>query len=275
MIVQRIRKALDVEAGCLPVAEVRIGLGYTAVLLESGEMGLSYTPRTAPAPGCCALPAAGRLAGQPARELLCLLEDSAPLERAVGLATANALLARRGHPGAVGGDVLGAIALRPEDRVGMVGHFAPLVARLRGKVAALTIFEQGAGRVADMQPAARASDLLPECTVAIVTATALLGDDLDGLLRAAARCREVVLLGPSTPLLPEVLADERVTWLSGVVVTDPRALLRVVSEGGGTREFGLFVRRLNLRVGGGPERAGGATTRSDLRCASAEGRMPP
>lgn len=275
MILRRIREGLVREATGVLAAEVRIGLGYTAVLLESGEAGLAYTPRAALSAGCCALPAAGRLGGQPARELLRYLEAPMPLERALGLAATNALLARRPHQGAVEGDVLAAVPLRSEDRVGMVGHFAPLVPRLHERVASLTIFEKAAGWVAGMQPAERAADLLPTCTVALITATALLGDDPGALLQAAARCREVVLLGPSTPLLPEVLAEEGVTWLSGVVVTDPGAVLRVVSEGGGTREFGPFVRRVNLRVGGGPEGAGGTAVRCTARCAPAEERMSP
>lgn len=169
----------------------------------------------------------------------------------MGLATANALLAGRSMPDVVEGDVLDAIALTATDRVGMVGHFVPLESRLRAKVASLTIFEKAHRRGTGILPAERAVDLLPTCTVAIVTATVLLGEDPDPLLRATAACREVVLLGPSTPLYPEAFAGGPVTWLSGVVVANPLAVLRVVSEGGGTRECGPFIRRVNLRVGGG------------------------
>ena len=38
------------------------------------------------------------------------------------------------------------------------------------------------------------------------------------------------------------------TLLSGVVVTDPVAALRVVSEGGGTRQLGPHVRKVTVKV---------------------------
>jgi len=251
MILRRIREGLEREAAGLRAAEVRIGLGYTAVRLDSDRVGLAYTPREGAPAGCCALPDAGRLAGQPARDLLGRLEAPALLERTVGLATANALLGGRSMPDAVEGDVLDALALTASDRVGMVGHFVPLESRLRAKVSSLTIFEKAHRRGAGILPAERALDLLPACTVAIVIATVLLGEDPDPLLRATTACREVVLLGPSTPLYPEAFAGGPVTWLSGVVVANPLAVLRVVSEGGGTRECGPFIRRVNLRVDGG------------------------
>ena len=82
------------------------------------------------------------------------------------------------------------------------------------------------------------------------TATTLTNGTIDALLGAAADCREVVLLGPSTPLTPEVFAEppRRVSLLSGSVVTDSAGLLRVVARGGGTRDFGTSVAKINVRV---------------------------
>lgn len=55
-------------------------------------------------------------------------------------------------------------------------------------------------------------------------------------------------LGPSTPILPEVFGARGVTLLSGVRVADRERAMRVVSEGGGTRQFGGAVKKLTLRV---------------------------
>jgi len=49
------------------------------------------------------------------------------------------------------------------------------------------------------------------------------------------------------PLLPAPFAKRGVTLLSGVVVEKPEKLLRIVSEGGGTRQFGDAVRKLSIR----------------------------
>ena len=191
------------------------------------------------------------MAGRDAAELLAYLTSADALERAVGLATANALIGMREVENTCEGDVLDVLALRHGDRVGMVGYFGPLVPRVESKVASLTVFERGQGWTAGVQPAERAVDLLPSCTVALITSTTLITESLDALLEAAAGCRVVALLGPSTPLLSKAFAGTPVTWLSGTMVTHPMDVLRVVSEGGGTREFSPFSRKVNIHIARG------------------------
>jgi len=75
------------------VQDVRIGLGYSAVELDTGCAGVAWTPKDA-ASSCTHLGVAGTLAGSPTREILLMLVDpTSALARAVGLAAANALLA--------------------------------------------------------------------------------------------------------------------------------------------------------------------------------------
>jgi hypothetical protein len=72
---------------------------------------------------------------------------------------------------------------------------------------------------------------------------------MDLLIEVAVQgCRDVVLLGPSTPLLPEIFKSLGVTMLSGLIVTDPSGILQVVSEGGGMRAFGDYVKKVNIRI---------------------------
>ena len=58
------------------------------------------------------------------------------------------------------------------------------------------------------------------------------------------------MLGPSTPLAPGVFKNYGVTHLSGVVGIDAAAILRVVSEGGGTRFFMEWSKKINLVLNG-------------------------
>ena len=92
--------------------------------------------------------------------------------------------------------------------------------------------------------------MLHRCSVALITATTLINGIIDELLAAAANCREVVPLGPSTPLVPEVFATvpRLVTLLAGVVVTNAEELLRTVARDGGTRDFKTSVAKVNARV---------------------------
>jgi len=183
---------------------------------------------------------------------------ASPTPSAIGLAAANALANRphqwseRKDAGITEGDLLDVLELKPDDQVGMIGCFSPLVEPIRRRVRRLLIFERGQRLTSELLPENQADELLPQCSVAIITATTLLNGTIDALLAAAADCREVVLLGPSTPLVPEVFteAPRRVTLLAGVLVSKVEDLLRSVAEGGCTRDFLASVAKVNVRVCG-------------------------
>jgi uncharacterized protein len=92
----------------------------------------------------------------------------------------------------------------------------------------------------------QATALLPSCSIAIITATALINNTLPPLLQSCHNCRAVAIVGATTPLAPEVFASKGVTLLSGIVVTDPQGLLRQVSEGGGMGSFKGYMQKVNL-----------------------------
>jgi uncharacterized protein len=248
-VARAILATLRPAAAAARVADVRIGLGYTAVLLAGGHLGVAFTFRDLAQGGCAVFQGTRPLAGRPAEDLLAYLESEDAIEAAVGLACANAL-ANRDGAGFLDGDVLEHIELRPEDHVGMVGEFGPLVSALQGRVESLSVFERIAHPAGLLLPQRKAVEVLPRCQIALITATTLINHTLGPLLEAAASCREVVLLGPSTPMLPEIFAGRGVTLLSGVAVEDPGGVLRVVSEGGGMRQFRPHVRKVTLRVRG-------------------------
>jgi uncharacterized protein (DUF4213/DUF364 family) len=230
------------------IRDVRIGLGYTAVLLDDGACGLAYTFRDEAEEGCSVLQQAGTVVGRSALAVAAWANALDAVTAAVGVATLNALIDPPAN--ALEADVRELIGVRADDVVGMVGYFLPLVPFLRDRVARLHIFERRPAQEPDVHPAWTVPMLLPECDVVIVTSASLVTRALDGLLEYAVRAHEIVLLGPSTPMLAEVFAKHRVTLLSGVHVVDSAGLLRVVSEGGGTREFGTTVRKLVSRVNG-------------------------
>jgi uncharacterized protein (DUF4213/DUF364 family) len=205
------------------------------------------------------------LPGTPAADALANLV--VPECSAIGLATANALA---NHPPteshrtnhvdacpaqswwaqAAEGDLLDVLELRPDDHVGMVGHFEPLVGPIRRRVRKLSVFERNQRLGPGLISGDRVAEFLPRCSVALITATALMNGTIEDLLTAAADCREVVVLGPSTPLVPEAFAASSscVTLLAGVIVMHADELLRTVADGGGTRDFKASVTKVNVRV---------------------------
>lgn len=79
--------------------DIRIGVFYTGVVLNSGHAGMSYTPvQEIPEAVCCPrshakMPAAGELLKMQITELMDYALDDNALKAAVGIATINSLSA--------------------------------------------------------------------------------------------------------------------------------------------------------------------------------------
>lgn len=244
---ERIRTQLMPEASGVNVTEVRIGLGYTAVMLENGQAGVAFTFQERMRRGCSVFRDLHPLSGRRASDLLALLDSKNRVETAVGLATVNAL-ANTLRSDLLEGDAMEYLSIGPDDTVGMVGYFGPVLPRLKEKTSSILIFEQGREKEREVLPEKEAYRLLPRCQVAMITSTSILNHTIDRLLDAVEPCRQVALLGASTPLVKEAFSYTPVTYLSGVVITRPEEILRIVSEGGGVRFFGKNVKKVNLAL---------------------------
>lgn len=232
-IPQKIVDYLKPASQGLEAAEVRIGLGYTSVRLNNGDIGLAWTGRS-DSKSCTHQPQAGTLAGSTAPELLEMLSGSrSPLARSIGLATANALVAGLPRPKTSRENVLDIVDIKAADHVVMVGFFGPLIPALRQTGCRLDILELRSDRPGTMSPEA-GKEALAACSVAIITATAIITDTIDGLLAGIGKPRAAVILGPSSIMCPPIFAGTPVTHIAGSWVRDAAAVEKIVSEGGGT-----------------------------------------
>jgi hypothetical protein len=252
MFLQLLKEYAAGRAQGRTVADVRIGLCYTAVLLDNGAAGVAYTFKESLTAGCDVFQGNRPVAGKPASETLGYLASPDLLQRAVGLATANALI-NHSRKELVAGDVLEALTCGADDRVGMVGYFPPLMPVLKPKVKELLIFEALLKDTPGVYAEDKAPALLRSCSVAIITATTLINNTLPALLEACRSCRAVAIVGATTPLAPEVFASKGVTLLSGIVVTNPPKILRQVSEGGGMGSFRGYMQKVNLSLTAHPD----------------------
>ncbi len=91
MLLEALQKAALEKAEDIKVTDVRIGLGYTAVQLDTGSVGLAYTFRDKAESGCSVFHGKRPLAGSPVRDILQYISSNGLLERTLGLAAANAL----------------------------------------------------------------------------------------------------------------------------------------------------------------------------------------
>jgi len=149
---------------------VRIGLGYTAVVLDDGGCGLAGTMVDPSDWRCTVLPEAGELVGRSAVQAAEMALAQKPVTASVGVATINAVLNRAGEAGPDLLDVL------PVDgaKVGMVGMFEPYVDRLRQCAAELYVLERRPV-APEVLPESEAERILPDCDVVILTSLSQAG----------------------------------------------------------------------------------------------------
>ena len=245
MLINEICDSLLPRATEHRAADVRIGLGYTAVLLENSRCGLAYTFRHETGGGCCAFREADSLCGRPAIELLAYANSMDVIGSAVALATANALA---DPPMDSISEGMKLMSIDAEGEAGMVGYFPPLVEPLRKRCRALHIFERMPDHGQEVLPEEAQAEVLPRCQVVIITATSLLNRTLDAVLGYCKNAKEVMLLGPTTPYAPKILAAKGVTILSGARVTNADLALRVISEGGGNMNLKPAMRKFSFRI---------------------------
>lgn len=239
-IAGRLHRRLAEESRLHAVGDVRIGASYVAVVLSGGRIGLAARLKEAVGAEIEPPHAPDRFSGIPSAALLeRLVRGTGAVERALGLATANALL----HPAPPHReeDTIGLMGLRPGERVAMVGLFRPIVARIAGTGVTLDVVELET-------PAKEKRQILETCDVAIITATTLLNGTLEGILNELGHPRHVALIGPSTPICEEIFRGTRVTHLGGAAVVNAARLLQAVTEGGGTPAMRPHLRFVNIMV---------------------------
>lgn len=228
------------------LADVRIGLGYTCVELKDGAAGIAWTPGRGAASSCTHLPKAGTIQNSSEHDILQLLDSDNHLERAIGLATFNAINSRAERPYR-DEEAISLLQIQATDKVVMVGHFAPVIPKIKKTGCCLDVLDLNSAKpgIVDLRSG---PELMAECDVAIITSTSIINNTIDKLLGHLQNNRAAVLLGPSTPVCPEAFSDTRITQLSGSMVQETEALKRIISQGGGTMLMKKYLQFVSTHV---------------------------
>ncbi|NLN60695.1 MAG: DUF4213 domain-containing protein, partial [Deltaproteobacteria bacterium] len=91
-IAERVKRYVGEHCAEIPVADVRMGLGYTGVLLEDGRCGVAFTFKNELAHGCSVFTGKRPLKGKSSHEILEYFGAPSLLESALGLSVVNALV---------------------------------------------------------------------------------------------------------------------------------------------------------------------------------------
>jgi len=252
---EAIGEILAPELDRITVERAVVGVFFTGVKLSNGIAGACATPiETVRETFCCASAVAGgrspgNLSGCPAFALAGEALGPNGLGRGLGIAALNALAdacwRRRPYPEAelrIGVDALDAAAIRPADKVVVVGAFVPFLRALKQRRQPFLVLEQNpatlkADEMPFFRPAEEARTLIPEADVVLITGSTLVNDTLEDLLALAKPGARVTVVGPTVGLLPDAFLRCGADILGSVRITEPDAFLDVLAEGGGAPDF--------------------------------------
>lgn len=227
-------RTLAVQVADRLARRVLVGVNWTLVEGPDG-CGLAQTPARDGA-GCHPLGEAGSYAGRGLKALAELVESHNRFEAAIGWAAINAHFNRRDLTGpATNGLDLLAQTDGPGRSV-VVGRFPDLERSLPGALVIEREPREGE------YPESAAAELLPGASRVGITASALFNGSAERLI-ALARGARIALIGPSTPLAPQ-LHDLGIAILAGMVVDRADEAARVVAEAGAVKALkrcGRFV----------------------------------
>ncbi len=240
-----VEKALPL-ARAKKIKRVCVGIHYTVAEIERGGAGLAYT-FFKETKYCCELGDELNFWKSPADIVIKGYLSDHPVEISVGLATINAIFSNKKEflKNAISGDIFSEIKLEPRDEILMIGYFEPIFKKLQGKVKKIWLLDK-----ALEEANFKISDIVHKINLAIITSSTLVNKTLEPLLDELKDVPEVLLMGPSTPLNPEIFRFTPITWLCGSIVKDSEFLFRKICEGKGAPAFfkSGVLEKINIRI---------------------------
>ncbi len=234
--------------------DIRIGVFYTGVVLNTGHAGMSYTPiQEIPEAVCCPrshakMPVAGKLLNMQIAELMDYALDDNALKAAVGIATINALSAIlledeacQYKPSAYG-NALDLVKITGEDTVAMVGAFPPFIKRIQEITKKLFVIEKyprvaDKGDMIEIESEARLREIIPQANIIVITGVTLVNHTLGPILELAKNASEIIVVGPTASVYPEPLFARGVTVMGGVRIADAAKMIHLIGEAGSGYDF--------------------------------------
>ena len=227
------------------VETVFIGQRFTAVRLVSGDVGLALTPLK-PFDSCIGMTnTSGSFTKYDTSDLakFCLSNNS--FLKAIGFAAINAVLQQdiKRRTDFIEGDFLNILKIEPKNTVATIDYYTTKIGIL--KRAKFTVFDDRlAGRRKDFQilPISKLPEKLSDADIVIFPPAFI--EKIDEIRKWALRARELVLVHPTTPPLPEPFFEHGVTLVASMKILDANSLVRYVMEGAGTTLFKRFCKKI-------------------------------
>lgn len=223
------------------ISQLCIGLGYTAVVLDDGSMGVAYTWIDSKK-GCTVMKDPEEYEGKKAVFLLEKLFSEDLLDRSVAVAAVNALNYPQARSFPDDQDtLLDDLHIKTNSRVSMIGFFDPVVQKLKARNVELNVFDLGKQIGTEEEFYA---NLEHNTDAVILTSTSVIHGSTEQVLSHVQEGTPCVLLGPTTPMMPEAFSHLPITILGGTLPEDTDSVLRSIRHAKGTPDIQRSSRKV-------------------------------
>lgn len=159
------------------------------------------------------------------------------LRIAVLNAVSSTLLANGHYKVAENVDPIELIDLSSNKTITIVGAFNSYIQKISTTENQLFVLEMNRDALVDEYkkyyvPADEYAKVLPKSDIVIITGLTLVNSTIDGLLAAIEPKTQVIVTGPSSSLIPDILFQNKVSIIGATRITDPEMLFTIVGEFG-------------------------------------------
>lgn len=229
----------------ISIEKLVAGIYFTAVKLSSGYCGLAYT---VPDPDdTCATNRSrgfgdftpGNFNGRKVTDLF-MHSDQSCFIKTIQLAVMNALsvwlITKSAFKIIENTDPFDLLDLSAPKRVCVVGAFLSYLKKTVESGSYLQIVELNEAAVPFefkqfLVPAGKTEDAIAQSEIVIITGSSIANHTLDRLLAIIPATTQVLLVGPTSSLLPDVLFKRGVNFIGSTRITDTEKMFQLIAEG--------------------------------------------
>ena len=225
---------------------IHIGISYTAVRTSDGGSGIAFT-FLSEHESCTVVKDPMDYEGKSAEGLLNLLFSKEIVERSAALALVNALNFHRAEKMDTDtGTLFDDLGIKNGSRISMVGYFDPVLRELEAMNVTVDILDSN--RNLGTKEAFYKTLKAGETEALILTSTSIINKTTEEILDNLVPGTPCVMLGPTTPMIPESFSHLPVTILAGTVPVDLDGVLKAIRHGKGTPAIQKFCRKVYTKV---------------------------
>jgi uncharacterized protein (DUF4213/DUF364 family) len=229
----------------LTISDVRFGIYLTAVKLSDESCGVAST--LSDNQFYCAKInrdygdfTPSRIKGQNVLNLFDTTKKSAVIDTlkiAVLNAISSKILSTSNYKIAENTDPIDLLDLTLKKTITVIGAFQSYIQKIAETQNTLFVLELNKNSLADEHqqfyvPASEYKKVLPVSDIVIITGLTLVNNTIDGLLASISPGTQIVITGPSSSLIPDILFNHKVNIIGAIRIVDPGLLFTIVSEGG-------------------------------------------